>query len=119
LVDDPALQAYVDAIGQRLAANSERPDLPWSFAVVEDPTPNAFALPGGPIFVTRGMMNLMTNEAQLASVLGHEIGHVTARHHVTQMSRSQLAQIGLGIGGLIVPELQQFGDLAGAGLQLV
>lgn len=119
LVDDAQLQAYVNDIGQRLAANSERPNIPWSFAVVDDPTPNAFALPGGPIFVTRGMMNLMSTEAQLASVLGHEIGHVTARHHVTSMSRQQLAQLGLGIGGMIVPQVQQLGSLAGAGLQLL
>lgn len=119
LVDDPELQAYVNQIGQRLAAISQRPNLPWSFAVVDDPTPNAFALPGGPIFVTRGMMNLMSTEAQLASVLGHEIGHVTARHHVTSISRQQIAQLGLGIGGLIIPQVQQLGSLAGAGLQLL
>ena len=119
LVDDPQLQSYINGIGQRLASSSERPNLPWSFEVVDDPTPNAFALPGGPIFVTRGMMSLMSTEAQLASVLGHEIGHVTARHHVTSMSRQQLAQLGLGIGGLIVPQVQQLGSLAGAGLQLL
>ncbi len=119
LVDDAGLQAYVDGIGQRLAANSERPNLPWSFEVVDDPTPNAFALPGGPIFITRGMLSLMSTEAQLASVLGHEVGHVTARHHVTSMSRQQLAQLGLGIGGMIVPQVQQLGSLAGAGLQLL
>jgi predicted Zn-dependent protease len=119
LVDDPALQQYVSDLGQRLAASSERPHLPWSFAVVDDPTPNAFALPGGPIFVTRGLLNLMGSEAQLVSVLGHEIGHVTARHSVTSLSRAQLAQIGLGVGGILVPELQQLGGLASAGLQLI
>ncbi|MEX2581856.1 MAG: M48 family metalloprotease [Gemmatimonadota bacterium] len=119
LVDDPELQQYVSTIGQRLAATSERPELPWSFAVVDDPTPNAFALPGGPIFLTRGLMNLMGSEAQLATVLGHEIGHVTARHHVTRLSRTQLAQIGLGVGGVLFPDLQQLGGLASAGLQLV
>jgi predicted Zn-dependent protease len=119
LVDDPALQSYVNELGLRLAATSERPDLPWSFAVVDDPTPNAFALPGGPIFITRGLMSLMGTEAQLATVLGHEIGHVTARHHVTRLSRAQLAQLGLGVGGLFFPQLQALGDLAGVGLQLV
>lgn len=59
LVDDPELQAYVQRVGKALAANSERPDLPWSFEVVDDPTPNAFALPGGYIFVTRGMLTYM------------------------------------------------------------
>jgi predicted Zn-dependent protease len=98
LVDDPALQAYVDRLGQALARDSERPALPWSFRVVDDPTPNAFALPGGYIFVTRGLLGMMRNEAELVSVLGHEIGHVTARHSVTIISRAQLAQIGLGVG---------------------
>jgi predicted Zn-dependent protease len=119
LVDDPALQGYMDEIGQRLAAVSERPHLPWTFGVVDDPTPNAFALPGGFIYFTRGMMSLMSSEAQLASVLGHEIGHVTARHHVTRLSRAQLAQIGLGVGGILFPELAQLGGLAGAGLDLL
>jgi predicted Zn-dependent protease len=119
LVEDDALQRYVQEIGASLAAGSQRPDLPWTFRVVDDPTPNAFALPGGFIFVTRGMLNLMENEAQLASVLGHEIGHVTARHSVQMISRQQLAQLGLGIGMILVPELQQFGDLAATGLQLL
>jgi predicted Zn-dependent protease len=119
LVDDPALQAYMQELGARLAQVSERPELPWTFGVVDDPTPNAFALPGGFVYFTRGMMNLMSSEAQLAAVLGHEIGHVTARHHVTRLSRAQLAQIGLGVGGVLFPTLQQLGGLAGAGLELV
>ncbi len=120
LVQDDALQQYVQRIGAKLASNSERPGLPWTFRVVDDASPNAFALPGGFIFVTRGMMNLMTNEAELASVLGHEIGHVTARHSVQQMSRGQLAQLGLGIGSILAPEAaQQFGQLASTGLQLL
>jgi len=119
LVADPVLQEYVQGIGARIAANSERPTLPWSFEVVDDPTPNAFALPGGPIFITRGMMNLMSTEAQLATVLGHEVAHVTARHHVTRLSRAQLAQVGLGVGGILFPQVQALGDIAGVGLQLV
>jgi predicted Zn-dependent protease len=119
LVDDPALQAYVQDLGRRLAAISERPHLPWTFGVVDDPTPNAFALPGGFVYLTRGMMNLMGTEAQLATVLGHEIGHVTARHHVSRLSRAQLAQIGLGVGGVLFPDLQSIGGLAAAGLELV
>jgi predicted Zn-dependent protease len=119
LVDDPELQAYVNDLGQRLAAASERPELPWSFKVVDDPMPNAFALPGGPIYFTRGMLNLMNSEAQLVSVLGHEIAHVTARHSVAQISRAQLAQIGVGLGMIFVPELRPFGDAAGLGLNLL
>ncbi len=118
-VDNDALQAYVQRVGRLLAAGSERPDLPWEFHVVDDPTPNAFALPGGFIYVTRGMVTLMSSEAQLASVLGHEIGHVTARHSVSQISKQQIAQIGLGLGGVFVPAVQQLSSAIGAGLQLL
>jgi predicted Zn-dependent protease len=119
LVEDEPLQQYVQQIGASLAADSERPGLPWTFRVVDDPTPNAFALPGGFIFVTRGLLNLMGSEAELATVLGHEIGHVTARHSVSQMSRAQLAQIGLGLGAILSPEIAQYAGLASTGLQLL
>ncbi len=120
LVDDAELQAYVEDIGMPMARASERPDLPWQFRVLDDPTPNAFAVPGGFIFVTRGLMDLMGSEAQLASVLGHEIGHVTARHSVSQMSRAQLAQLGLGLGMVLLPEnLQALGQAANAGLSIL
>lgn len=119
LVPDSALQAYVQRVGAGLAARSERPALPWTFRVVDDPTPNAFALPGGFIFVTRGMMALMSSEAELASVLGHEIGHVTARHGVSQVSRAQLAQLGLGIGSILSPQVEQLGGVASGGLNLL
>jgi len=119
LVDNTGLQSYVSRIGKNLAARSERPNLPWEFHVVDDPSPNAFALPGGFIYVTRGMMNLMTNEAQLASVLGHEIGHVTARHSVSQISKQQLAQIGLGLGSVLSPAVGQLQPLIGTGLGLL
>lgn len=120
LVQDQALQDYVQRIGAALAARSERPGLPWTFRVVDDPTPNAFALPGGYIFVTRGLLGLVDSEAELASVLGHEIGHITARHQVTQISRAQLAQLGLGVGSILFPgAAQQLGGLASGGLQLL
>ena len=119
LVDDAALQAYVHELGTRLAQASERPELPWTFKVIDDPTPNAFAAPGGFIYITRGMLALLRNEAELVSILGHEIGHVTARHSVAMMSRAQLAQLGLGIGSMISPTVAQFGDLAAGGLQLL
>jgi predicted Zn-dependent protease len=119
LKENDALVKYVQQVGLRLAAGSERPELPWSFGVVEDPTPNAFALPGGFIFITRGMLTYMDSEAELASVLGHEIGHVTARHSVQQLSRAQLAQLGLGLGTILVPELQQFSGLLSSGVQLL
>jgi predicted Zn-dependent protease len=119
LVQDEALQRYVDGIGQRLAANSERPDLPWSFKVVDDPVVNAFALPGGFIYVTRGILANFESEAELAGVLGHEIGHVTARHSVSQMSRQQLQQVGLGVGMILSEDVRRFGDVLAAGLGLL
>ena len=119
LVPDPELQQYVSRIGLALAAKSERPELPWQFQVVDDPSPNAFALPGGFIFVTRGMLTLMTSEAELASVLGHEIGHVTARHSVNQISKQQLAQLGLGLGSVFFPSVQELSPAIGTGLGLL
>ncbi|HYU34903.1 MAG TPA: M48 family metalloprotease [Thermoanaerobaculia bacterium] len=119
LYQDDQLQAYVSRVGKQLAANSERPNLPWTFQVVDDPSVNAFALPGGFIFVTRGLLTHLTSEAELASVVGHEIGHVTARHSVEQMSKAQLAQIGLIAGMVLRPELANYGDLAQTGLQLL
>ncbi|MEX2531529.1 MAG: M48 family metalloprotease [Gemmatimonadota bacterium] len=117
--DDPDLQAWVTSIAESMAADSERPDLPWTFRVLDDPTVNAFALPGGFIYVTRGIMAHLTSDAELAGILGHEIGHVTARHGVTRVSRAQLAQVGLGLGMILAPDLRPFGEAAGAGLQLL
>lgn len=119
LVDDPQLQDYVQRLGTRLAGASERPSLPWTFRVVDDPMPNAFAAPGGYIFVTRGLLALMGNEAEFVSVLGHEIGHVTARHAVSRMSQQQLAQIGLGVGSMVSPTVAKWGDIAAGGLQVL
>jgi predicted Zn-dependent protease len=119
LISDQATQQYVQQVGAALAAKSERPNLPWTFRAVDDPTPNAFALPGGFIFVTRGLLDLMQNEAELASVLGHEIGHVTARHSVHQLSQQQLAQLALGVGSILSPTVAQFGGVAAQGLGLL
>lgn len=119
LYGGPDVQAYVQRIGQGLAAASERPDLPWTFRVVDDPSVNAFALPGGFIYVTRGIMTHLTNEAELAAVLGHEIGHVTARHSVNQISKAQLASLGLGIGSILSEDVARFGQVAQAGLGLL
>jgi predicted Zn-dependent protease len=113
------LQGYVSRIGLALAATTERPGLPWAFQVVDDASINAFALPGGFIFVTRGLLAHMTNEAELASVLGHESGHVSARHSVQQMSRQQVAAIGLGVGSVLSPAIARYGQIAGAGLGLM
>src|SRR5918992_4283677 len=82
--NDPELQRYVSDIGLKLAKTSERPNLPWRFTVVDQPVVNAFAVPGGFIYITRGILPFLDSEAELAGVLGHEIGHVTARHSAQQ-----------------------------------
>jgi predicted Zn-dependent protease len=117
--DDDKVQAYVADIGKRMAAESERPNLPWEFHVVDEGAVNAFAIPGGFIYVTRGLMGSINTEAELASVLGHEIGHVTHRHSVQQISKAQLAQLGLGIGSILSSDIAKFGQLASAGLGLL
>src|SRR5216110_1818156 len=116
LYPDSGLQRYLQQFGARLAATSERPNLPWSFRVVDDPVVNAFALPGGYIYVTRGILAHLNSEAELAGVVGHEIGHVTARHSVSQMSKQQLAQIGLAVGSIASPEFGRYAGVASAGL---
>ena len=116
LYPDPALQRYIQDLGSRLAATSERTTLPWTFRVVDDPAVNAFALPGGFIYVTRGIMAHMTSEAQLVTVLGHEIGHVTARHSAAQMSKQQLATLGLAIGSIASSQVERYSGLAGQAL---
>ena len=119
LYPDPALQSYIQDLGARLAATSERPKLPWTFRVVDDPAVNAFALPGGFIYVTRGIMAHMTSEAQLATVLGHEIGHVTARHTAAQISKQQLATLGLAIGSIASSRIERYAGVAGQALGLL
>jgi predicted Zn-dependent protease len=119
LYPDDELQAYVNRLGQELARGSERPNLPWTFRVVDDPVVNAFALPGGYIYVTRGLLGHLTSEAELVAVLGHEIGHVTGRHSVEQMSKQQLAQVGLIAGAIASPTFARYADLAQTGLGLM
>lgn len=116
---DSAIQRYVRSIGEPMALQSERPNLPWTIRVVDDPLVNAFAVPGGFVYITRGIMAHINSEAELAGILGHEIGHITARHSVNQISRAQIAQIGLGVGMILRPELAGFGELASAGLGLL
>jgi predicted Zn-dependent protease len=118
-VNDAALQSYVSAIGMKMAKASERPDLPWEFHVVNDASVNAFALPGGYIHVTRGLLTAINDEAELATVVGHEIGHVTARHSVNQISKAQVAQLGLGIGSILSPRIAQLSGIASQGLGLL
>jgi len=119
IYEDPQLQSYVDKLGKEIAVKSERPNLPWTFRVIDDPVVNAFALPGGYIYVTRGILSHLQNEAELAGVLGHEIGHVTAKHSVTRISEQQLTQFGFGLAMVLKPELQQYSQFAEIGLGLL
>lgn len=89
---DEAVQAYATEIGRKVAAVSHRPNAQYTFTVLNSEVVNAFALPGGPVFITTGLLGRMSNEAQLAAVLGHEVGHVAARHGVRQMSQAMGAQ---------------------------
>jgi predicted Zn-dependent protease len=109
----PALQAYASEVGQRLAKQSHRPNLNWHFTVVDSPDVNAFALPGGYVYITRGLMTYLNSEAELAGVIGHEIGHVTARHGVRQQSASTAVGLGAVLGSILVPGLN---NQAGASL---
>jgi predicted Zn-dependent protease len=118
LYDDPLLQDYVSDLGMEIAAQSERPNLPWSFKILDDPAVNAFALPGGFVYVTRGLMTHLGSEAELVAVLGHEAGHVTARHGVNQMSKQILATVGLGVVVLANPDLEDWAFLGEIGLSL-
>jgi predicted Zn-dependent protease len=103
--ESKVLQDYVNRVGQKLAKNSHRPNLQYHFAVLDSPEINAFALPGGYVYVTRGIMAYLNSEAELAAVVGHEIGHVTSRHGVRQQSAAQAANIGLAVASIFVPEL--------------
>jgi len=117
--NDPDLQKYVSDIGLRLAKLSERPSLPWQFTVVDQAAINAFALPGGFIYITRGILPFLDNEAELAGVLGHEIGHVTARHSVRQYTRTIGGVAVLGALGVFVPAARPFGQISQQALGLL
>ena len=119
LYPDQALQSYIMDLGKKLAATSERPNLPWTFRVVDDPAVNAFAIPGGFVYVTRGILAHMTNEAELATVVGHEIGHVTARHTAHQISREQVANLGLAIGSIASSQVGKYAGLASQALSVL
>ena len=125
LVDNPQLEAYIDELGQRLATHSPRKNIEYYFYVLDMIEPNAFALPGGHIYVSRGLLALINSESQLAAILGHEIGHVAARHSVRRQTASAPLlplQIVSAIGGaataIVSPRLGQIvanaGQLPGA-----
>ncbi|MBG8555559.1 M48 family metalloprotease [Hymenobacter guriensis] len=119
LYPDDKLQKFINEKGKQMGAISHRPELTYNFRVVDSPIINAFAVPGGYVYFTRGIMAHFNNEAQFAGVLGHEIGHVTARHSAKQQTNAIIGQVGL-MGAMIAsPKLAQFGDQAMQGMQLL
>jgi len=117
----PTASKRVADIGARIAAASERPELPWSFTLVDDPAVNAFALPGGFVYVTRGLLAHLGSDDELAAVLAHEAGHVTARHGVVQLRKQTTARRSVGLFRVIDPQLRHVGGIAArtAGLALL
>lgn len=119
LYEDKTLQDFINQKGQEMARISHRNQLDYTFRILDSPIINAFALPGGYVYFTRGIMAHFNNEAEFAGVLGHEIGHITARHSVAQQRNSLLSQLGLIAGVVLVPEFGQFADQASQGLSLM
>lgn len=119
LYEDKGLQDFITQEGKKMAAISHRPNLNYEFKIVDSEVINAFAVPGGYVYFTRGIMAHFNNEAEFAGVLGHEIGHITARHSVAQQRNAILGQLGLIAGMVLAPELAQFGQAASQGLGLL
>ncbi|MCI0493378.1 M48 family metalloprotease, partial [candidate division KSB1 bacterium] len=119
LYDDPELLNYVTSMGKKMGSLSHRPQLNYQFRVLDSPVINAFAVPGGYIYVTRGILSYLNNEAELAGVLGHELGHVAARHSAQQYSKAQLAQIGLGVGMVVSETFRKYAGLAQFGVGML
>ncbi|MEL6926758.1 MAG: M48 family metalloprotease, partial [Bacteroidota bacterium] len=119
LYQDDKLQAFIDEKGQQMAAISHRPNLDYSFKIMDSPVVNAFAVPGGYVYFTRGILAHFNNEAEFAGVLGHEIGHVTARHSAKQYSKQMLAQVGFIAGVIVSPTFRELSDVAQQGLGLL
>jgi predicted Zn-dependent protease len=118
-VDDAELSAYVANIGGQIARVSHRPNLRFTFRTLDDPVVNAFALPGGYVYMTRGILAYLNSEAAMAGVLGHEVGHVTARHGVNQYTNQQLLGLGLGLGSVLSEGFAQYAQIASVGAQLM
>lgn len=119
LYNDKALQQFITEKGNAMAAKSHRPDIKYEFKIVDSDVLNAFAVPGGYVYFTRGIMAHFNNEAQFAGVLGHETGHITARHSVAQQRNALLGQVGIIAGVIINPNLGQFAQTASQGLGLL
>jgi predicted Zn-dependent protease len=119
LVKDKTVQKYVNNVGRWVASQSERPDLPWHFGVIESTDLNAFAAPGGYIFLTRGLYQLLANESELAGVLGHEIGHVIRKHHLKILQQSNMLDMGSTALSKQVGGNEKIANLIGSGAEIV
>lgn len=117
--EDAELTAYVAALGKRLGAVSHQPNIAYEVKVLDSPVVNAFAVPGGFVYLTRGILAYLNDEAELAGVMAHEVGHIAARHSAQQQSRAQAMQLGLGIGSILSETFRQYAGLAQAGLSLL
>ncbi len=117
--DNPGLQKYISGLVTRLGKVSHRKQIPFHGKVMDSPVVNAFAIPGGYVYITRGILAYLEDEAALAGVMGHEIGHVAARHSVEQMSKAQLVQLGLGLGAAFSETFAQYAGIAQQGLGLL
>ncbi len=117
--NDPALNDYISRVGASLAPHTHRSHLEYNFAVLDSPVVNAFAVPGGYVYVTRGILALMKSEAELAVVLGHELGHVNARHSIKRMSEQTLFGLGLAVGASLNKTVSDLAGIAGVGMQLL
>lgn len=119
MYDDEKLQQFITLHGEKMGHISHRPELNYQFRILDSPVVNAFAVPGGYVYFTRGIMAYFNNEAEFAGVLGHEIGHVAARHSAKQYSNTVLAQLGLVLGMVVSEEFRNYSDLASAGFNLL
>ncbi len=119
IYNDPGLNAYVAAVGQKLAPHTHRSHLQYHFAILDTPVQNAFAAPGGYIYITRGLLAMMNNEAELAAVLGHELGHVNARHSARAFSRNILLTIGLAVASELNEDIKKVAPFVAVASQLL
>jgi predicted Zn-dependent protease len=117
--EDADLARYVAALGKKLGALSHQPNLAYSIKVLDSPVVNAFAVPGGYVYLTRGILAYLNDEAELAGVVAHEIGHIAARHSAQQYSRAQVAQLGLGLGAVVSKTFRKYAGVAQFGVEML
>lgn len=117
--EDADLARYVAALGKKLGALSHQPNLAYTIQVLDSPVVNAFAVPGGYVYLTRGILAYINDEAELAGVVAHEIGHIAARHSAQQYSKAQVAQLGLGLGAVVSKTFRKYAGIAQVGVEML